>query len=58
MEGDEGYTRLGERTFPPQIQQNGPFIKRKSRYWIEARAGVKDVELFARDYKEQSRYNA
>ena len=46
------------RTFPPQMQQDEPFIKHKSHYWIEARAGVKDAELFARDYKEQSRYNA
>ena len=34
------------RTFPPQIQQNEPFIERKSRYWIEARAELKDIELF------------
>ncbi|MBU6185447.1 MAG: hypothetical protein KGQ16_03255, partial [Cyanobacteria bacterium REEB444] len=31
----------------PQIQQDGSFIERKSRYWIEARAGLKDTKLFA-----------
>ena len=36
------------RTFPPpQMQQDEPFIERKSRYWIEAREGFKDIELFA-----------
>ena len=36
------------RTFPPQMQQDGLFIERKSRYWIEVRAGLKDIELFAK----------
>jgi len=32
----------------PQIQQDVPFIERKSRYWTEAREGLKDIELFAK----------
>ena len=48
VEGDEGYTRLGENLPPPQMQQDEPFIERKSRYWIEAREGLKDIELFAK----------
>ena len=36
------------RTFPPQMQQDEPFIEHKSRYWIEARAGFKDTKLFAK----------
>jgi len=30
------------------MQQDELFIERKSRYWIEARAGFKDIELFAK----------
>ncbi|MFM7613194.1 MAG: hypothetical protein ACKO4R_02995 [Synechococcales cyanobacterium] len=30
------------------MQQDGPFIERKSRYWIEGRAGFKDTKLFAK----------
>ena len=47
VEEDEGYTRLGENLPPPQMQQDGPFIERKSCYWIEAMAGFKDTKLFA-----------
>ena len=50
VEGDEGYTRLDEN-LPPPSDSTGwtvTFIERKSRYWIEARAGLKDIELFAK----------
>ena len=39
VEGDEGYTRLGENL--PPSRKNGSCIEHKSCYWIEARAGLK-----------------
>ncbi|MBU6187128.1 MAG: hypothetical protein KGQ16_12160 [Cyanobacteria bacterium REEB444] len=48
VEGDEGYTPVGENLPPLRCKQDGPFIERKSRYWIEARAGLKDTKLFAK----------
>ena len=49
MEGDEGYTPLGEN-LPPSDSKGWTvtFIERKSPYWIEARAGLKETELFAK----------
>ena len=49
VEGDEGYTCLGENL--PPSQQNELFIEGKSRYWIEARAGFKDTELLPKQRK-------
>ena len=47
MEGDEVYTRVGEN-LPPSESKGWTvtFIERISRYWLEAKAGVKNTELF------------
>jgi hypothetical protein len=36
------------RTFPPEASQGWTisFIERKSRYWLEASAGLKEAQLF------------
>ncbi len=49
VEGDEGYTHVGENL--PPSQQNEPFIEGKSCYWIEARAGVQTSQLLPKQQK-------
>lgn len=47
IEGDEVYTRVDEN-LPPSESEGWTihFLERESRYWLEARAGFKDQELF------------
>jgi len=47
IKGDEVYTRVA-RTFPPSESKGWTitFIERGSRYWIEAKAGMKTTDLF------------
>ena len=41
------------RTFPPEQSEGWTisFIERESRYWLEARAGMKDTNLFEQGVK-------
>ena len=52
IEGDEIYTHVGEN-LPPSESKGWTvvFIERNSRYWIDARAGIKTTELFAKATK-------
>jgi hypothetical protein len=52
VESDEVYTRISEN-LPPSEPKGWTvtFIERKSRYWIEARAGDKTTELFVKATK-------
>ena len=49
VEGDEGYTHVGENL--PPSQQNEPFIEGESCYWIEARVGVRTTQLLSKQQK-------
>jgi hypothetical protein len=52
IEGDELYTRVGENL--PAEQSEGwtiSFVERESRYWVEAKAGMKDRDLFKQGVK-------
>ncbi|OYQ64861.1 hypothetical protein B9G53_09705 [Pseudanabaena sp. SR411] len=47
IERDEVYTRVGENHFPSESKGwTITFIERGSRYWIEAKAGMKTSDLF------------
>ncbi|WP_148216055.1 IS1 family transposase [Acaryochloris marina] len=52
IKGDEVYTRVG-KNLPPWLSEGWTihFIDRESRYWFEARAGLKDESLFEKSVK-------
>lgn len=47
------FTRVWARTFPPESSEGWTihFIERTSRYWVEARAGLKNESLFEKGVK-------
>lgn len=52
IEGDEVYTRVGEN-IPPAASEGWTihFIERESRYWVGAKAGIKNAQLFGQGVK-------
>ena len=47
------FTLVSARTFPPWLSEGWTihFVERDSRYWLEARAGLKDEALFEESVK-------